>query len=92
MWSTTGCCPATLLAAFVTDTDKRERFVSNTTANKDGEMLNPSTVVNQDTAFVVLNTTQQLNNKIQPGTVAKSNTDTEAVQEYLALVAQNNGT
>ena len=63
----------------------------NTTASKDAQMLNPSTVVNQDTAFVVLNITQQLNIKIQPGTVAKSNTDTEAVQEYLALVAQHNG-
>ena len=81
----------TLLAAFVTDADKRECFASNTAASKDAEMLNPSTVVNQDTAFVVLNTTQQLNIKIQPGTVAKSNTDTEAVQEYLVLVAQHNG-
>ena len=63
----------------------------NTTASKDAEMLNPSTVVNQDTAFVVLNITLQLNIKMQPGTVAKSNTDTEGVQEYLALVAQHNG-
>ena len=54
-------------------------------------MLNPSTVVNKDTAFVVLNITRRLNIKIQPGTVAKSNTDTEAVQEYLTLVAQHNG-
>ena len=28
---------------------------------------------------------------MRPGTVAKSSTDTEAVQEYLALVAQHNG-
>ena len=81
----------TLLAAFVTDTDKHECFASSTTASKDAEVLNPSTVVNQDTSFVVLNITQQLNIKIQPGTVAKSSTDTEAVQEYLALVAQHNG-
>ena len=53
--------------------------------------MNPSTVVNQDTAFVVLNITLQLNIKMRPGTVAKSSTDTEAVQEYLALVAQHNG-
>ena len=82
----------TLLAVFITDADKCECFASNTTANKDSEKLNPSTVANQNTAFVVLNITQQLNIKIQPGTVAKSSTDTEARQEYLALVAQNNGT
>ena len=82
----------TLLAAFVTDTDKHECFASNTTASKDAEMLNPSTMVSkEDTAFVVLNITQQLNIKMRPGTVAKSSTDTEAVQEYLALVAQHNG-
>ena len=28
---------------------------------------------------------------MNPGTVAKSSTDTKAVQEYLALVAQHNG-
>ena len=81
----------TLLAAFATDTCKRECFASNTTASKDAEMLNPSTVVNQNTAFVVLNITQQLNIKIRSGTMAKSNTDTEGVQEYLVLVAQHKG-
>ena len=54
-------------------------------------MLNPSTVVNQDTAFVVVNVTQQLNIKMWPGTVTKSSTYSEAMQEYLALVAQHNG-